>query len=209
MPHLSPIGDEDAGNVTLPGALSRFSRPRSGPGDALRTLTTPGGGQSTQRGRHCCPTRTEAWTSHALRDEVSLPSRTSDPSVTLRGRSLITPHGPGRLGHGHSLPGPWPRRPGAYGRQLAGRQPDQAPSPAPKPPVAAFPRRSLPAPGPSCRSCRRGGRRSGRSRGRGRADRERRRTSSHSSTYSPRPASQRAPATPRSASAKPGWAGCA
>ncbi len=111
MPHLGPIGDEDVGNVTLPCALSRFSRPRSGPGDALRTLTTPGGGQSTQRRRHCWTTREEACTSHGLCDEVSLPSRSSDPSVPLPARSLLTPHIPGRLGHGHSLPGPWTRRP--------------------------------------------------------------------------------------------------
>jgi hypothetical protein len=29
-------------------------------------------------------------------------------------RSLITSRTPGRLGHGHSLPGPWPRRPGPF-----------------------------------------------------------------------------------------------
>ncbi len=119
MPHPGPIGDEDAGKVTPPGGLSLFSGLIRGVENTLRVLTTPGGGQSTQRGRHCCPTRTEAWTSHGLCDEVSLPSRTSDPSVTLRRRSLITPHTPGRLVHGHSLPGPWTRRPPSYpGRRL-------------------------------------------------------------------------------------------
>jgi hypothetical protein len=42
---------------------------------------------------------------------VALPWRSRDPSST--------PRTPGRLGHGHSLPGPWPRRPRPFPRAPA------------------------------------------------------------------------------------------
>jgi len=45
-----------------------------------------------------------------------LPRRTSVPipSYSRRSRSSSSTHEPGRLGHGHSLPGSWPRRPGPF-----------------------------------------------------------------------------------------------
>ena len=63
-------------------------------------------------------TREEAWSSRRLRDGVGLPSRirvppVRDPWLPRDGRSTgpPAPRTPGRLGHGHSLPGPWTRRP--------------------------------------------------------------------------------------------------
>ena len=44
---------------------------------------------------------------HSRPDPVALPA----PVRWLRPEPSAAPHIPGRLGHGHSLPGPWPRRP--------------------------------------------------------------------------------------------------
>jgi hypothetical protein len=49
---------------------------------------------------------------------VTLPSFSRHGSVALPcpfGARSAPPNAPGRLGHGHSLPGPWPRRPGLPG----------------------------------------------------------------------------------------------
>src|SRR6185437_5033479 len=47
----------------------------------------------------------------AFRDgSVSLPCPSRDEPVALAWAIPATPHIPGRLGHGHSQPGPWPRR---------------------------------------------------------------------------------------------------
>jgi hypothetical protein len=41
MPHLAPIGDEDAGNVTPPRAFGRFQGLEMGPENALHGFSTP------------------------------------------------------------------------------------------------------------------------------------------------------------------------
>src|SRR4051794_28905384 len=50
-----------------------------------------------QRGRACCPTRTEAWTSHVLCDEMRVPSLPRGTRVGPTSRNLPgsdTPHRP-------------------------------------------------------------------------------------------------------------------
>src|SRR5690349_24948732 len=69
-PHLGRIVDEDAGNVTLSGPERPLSGRNPGAGNALRGLTPLWGGKYTQRVGRCWTTRAEAWSSHALRDEV-------------------------------------------------------------------------------------------------------------------------------------------
>jgi hypothetical protein len=41
MPHLAPIGDEDAGNVTLPRAFGRLPGLEKRSGNALHGFSTP------------------------------------------------------------------------------------------------------------------------------------------------------------------------
>ena|GEM_PF-2576040 len=128
IPHLGPIGDEDAGNVTLSGPGRPFSGRIRGVGNALRGFTLLWHGQSTQRVGHCWTTRKEAWSSRSLRDDarpsVTVPCHSRRPPVTLPSRILHASHTrPSR--HGHSLPRAVARRPGPLPRPSEGRVPSR------------------------------------------------------------------------------------
>ena len=154
VPRLGGIGDEDAGNVTLSGPGRPFSGRDRGADNALSTFGPPWGAQSRQRVRHRWTTREEAWSSRRLRDGVGLPSRirvppVRDPWLPRDGRStgpLRSPR-PGRLGHGHSLPGPWTRRPVPFpGASLRGHIPSGRRPAGPRPFRASASRGRVPSP---------------------------------------------------------------
>ena len=69
-PHLGPIGDEDAGNVTPSGALCVPSGPRSGPGGHAVDLRSGRRTSGRPRLRDCWTTREEGLRSRRLRDGV-------------------------------------------------------------------------------------------------------------------------------------------
>src|ERR1700735_800053 len=103
----SRVVDEDAGNVTLPGP------PRTDFGALRRAawIWAPIGAlnrghviQTSEEGARKSDVLGVFVTRSVFGDgTVAPPCPPRDPSST--------PRTPGRLGHGHSLPGPWARRP--------------------------------------------------------------------------------------------------
>jgi hypothetical protein len=120
------VVDEDAGNVTLPRASCRCPARKEGPGTRCVDLVLYRGpnprSASVTVERHArkrglltiSVTRPHLgdgpgtpW-SRSRDEPVALPLRTRGARVSL---PVTPPTSPGRLGHGHSQPGPWTRRP--------------------------------------------------------------------------------------------------